>query len=531
MWAALLLMGCPPERDGPDRAEPPPTPPPHSSPGSSGSTAETGPSPVAYPRCGSLDRSVRWSGSGVITYLAPGPEGTLFAAGNLGSDLVLGEEGGAPRLFGSCAGFADAMLVRLDAGGRVLWSRVARGCGVGSNALDAADGRVAWLTARSATIAVFPGGGNPDVEVTEHGMGDEAVAVYTDQGDLLWVGDIGGPTSDHSLDVALAPDRSVVVVGYFNAVGPITVAPGPGEVVLEPSEKWDTGFLQDDGYLARWNPDGTLAWAQVIGGAGDITPSTVAVLDDGTIVVVGAFTRSLLLAPGTPEQVQHRALDSGDGTDGFVAAWDSSGRLKWSQVWGDGRVGNSVDGTVPFASGVLSILVVGRNAVFGSPSVPWDVDDMSYAMAQWTAGGEVTSARSVLSALGGGLFSLDALPSGWTAASGTADRLVFGASPNTTTLTNVVGGGDPLLVTWRPDGTEACAWPMLSTREDFYETAWGAMLDGRGGVWAAVNFNAQLDVVPGTPEALTLTDTTTYGADVLLARFLLEAPDSTASAP
>ncbi len=531
MWPALYLLGCPLERTGSDRTRPPSTTTADTAPASSGSTGETGASPAGYPRCGSLDRAVRWSGSGTTEHLAPGPNGTIFAAGNLGSELVLGEEESSPRLYGSCAGFADALLVRMDAEGGVLWSRVARGCGVGSNALDAADGRVAWLTARSRTLAVYPGGANPDVEVREHGLGDQAVAVYTDQGDLLWVGDAGGASGDHPLDVALAPDGSVVVVGYF-AISPMTVAPGPGEVVLEPSEKSDTGFTQDDGYLARWNPDGTLAWAQVIGGAGDIDPSTVAVLDDGTIVVVGSFTRSLLLAPGTPEQVQLPALDLTSGSDGFTAAWDADGRLLWAQVWGDRRVENLVRASADIpGGGVVSIGAVGTNAEFGDPPTRWPVDDLSYALARWSPAGQVDSVRSVMSALGTGFFSLSVDPRGWTAAAGLAGTVTFGEPPNTVDLANVVGGADPMVVTWRSDGSEACAWPILSTREDFYERAAAVMFDGQGGLWAAVNFVARLEVVPGTPEALTLTDTTTYGADVLLARFLLEAPGSTSSEP
>ncbi|MCA9488934.1 MAG: hypothetical protein KC621_03405 [Myxococcales bacterium] len=479
---------------------------------------------MSYPLCGGLDRHLRWTGAGSVVLLEGDGAGGLVTGGALGSSLTLGEPG-SPRVFGSCAGRWDALLTRLAPDGTVVWSRAARGCGVGSSGLAVGAGRVAWLVEQTRP-ATFEGGSRPDVAPTpQHGLAEQAVAVYGLDGDVLWVADIGSEASAEPLDVAMAADGSVVAVGQWAALHPLTVWPGggPGEVVLQPSAK-EGGAIRDDGYIARWNADGTLAWAQAMHGPGNIEPTTVTVTDDGTIVVVGNFEDGLVLAPATPEEAALEPFDGSINRDGFVAAWNPDGRLLWSQRWGGTHLANDVEGdTVPVPGGFLSSVVVGTGAVFGSPEVPWQGPDFSYAFARWGSDGQVDPPRFAVECLYTGLKSLDVSPDGWIAVGGLSGGTRFGAPPNTIEISNEVGGADPRLLTWRPDGSEACAWPILSNRLDFYESVSAVLLDGHGGLWAAINFERDLVVVSGSDE-LALSDDTREGTDVLLAHFLLEAP-------
>ncbi len=491
--------------------------------GSTATTAGTGATTAPLPpRCGPMDLLVHWTGGGVASKLDAAPDGGGYLAGGLGPELVLGAAPGSPVLHDSCGAAYDGLLVRYRPDGTAAWSRAARGCGLGSVAVEAGPDRVAWVTLRFDTPAVFDGGRTQDGRVGSHGLNDVTVASYTLGGDLLWVSDIGGEGIDGAMDVAVASDGSVYVVGTYRRL-PITIAHGPGAITLQPADHGEF-TNDDDGFLAKWNPDGTLAWAQAMLGLGDKDPATVTVAADGTVIVVGSYVEEVVLAPGTPEETRWVAIsDTGVAADGFTAAFDPGGRLSWSQRWGDARMSNDVASAAVTPDGVAAIAIVGTGATFGFSAEPFPVDDFSQALVHWTSEGTVSSVRSVLSVINQGLDAVDARSDGWIAAAGsTGNALTFGAPPNQVTLTAT--RGSPMVLTWRPDGTEACAWPIVSDRQDNYDSAEAAEFDGHGGLWVTGSFPDHLTFVPGTPQEATLTDGGVDGYDIFLAHFRLEDP-------
>ncbi|MCA9493603.1 MAG: hypothetical protein KC621_26910 [Myxococcales bacterium] len=114
------------------------------------------------------------------------------------------------------------------------------------------------------------------------------------------------------------------------------------------------------------------------------------------------------------------------------------------------------------------------------------------------------------------------LSQGWFVGEGSTYGFTFGATPNTTTHTPSLRA-EPLLVTWRPDGTEACYWPIAIDDPDYNTWTQAVAFDGQGGLWATVEFRGNLTVLPDTPQATTLADQTAYGFDTALLHFQLEA--------
>jgi hypothetical protein len=151
-------------------------------------------------------------------------------------------------------------------------------------------------------------------------------------GEAKWTRKIGAAGDQAIADVAAGPGNGVAVVGTFGSafeLEGITFSPG-GSI---------------DGWVARYAPDGQLAWVTQIGGTGQESVSGVAFTSDGNLVVVGGFDQTL--------HIEDFDLPSAGGYDGFVALL--------SGVTG-GPIGVAVFGT-PAVEGVRAVAVAADDSI------------------------------------------------------------------------------------------------------------------------------------------------------------------------
>jgi len=123
----------------------------------------------------------------------------------------------------------------------------------------------------------------------------------------------GGSDYDVFTSVAVAPDGSIVAVG--NTIS------------------WDGDFPVShgtrDGVVARFTPNGDLAWSHTYGGSEEDYFTAVAVAPDGSIIVAGNTW-----SPDGDFPTSH-----GDGYDAVIARLTSDGVVQWSHTYG----GNDYD--------------------------------------------------------------------------------------------------------------------------------------------------------------------------------------------
>jgi hypothetical protein len=275
--------------------------------------------------------------------VALGPDGSVFVAGSVGREHY---EGGA------------WFLEHRSATGRLLWRRAAPG----------------WhhLLATGVT-SVAVGAGMVVIGGHEYGCcsvaADEGwVRAYSLDGDLLWVTDVAAPgrfsaNHDGVADVAVGGKGSVYLTGWVEtkARSDDTEATDVEVLIQKLSEDgaliWSRVLLDhhrrdlDRGvsvatrgdelvvaayltggwlapgrtdraghaWLGRFTFDGRLRWSRAWGNDRRLAtePTSTALAEDGTIVVVGA------------------ARDPTDeGIDAFVRSWSPSGRPGWSTTLG-----------------------------------------------------------------------------------------------------------------------------------------------------------------------------------------------------
>ena len=338
-------------------------------------------------------------------------------------------------------------------------------------------------------------------------------------GKLIWAKRAGGAAYDHGYAITTLSDNSTVVTGYFEESA--TFGPGePNMTVLTP-----VGIYPDI-FIARYNPDGTLAWAKRAGGNRSDCGLGITALSDDSTVVTGHFMWPATFGPGEPNQT---VLTSVGGYDIFIARYNTDGTLAWAKraggTWEDGYdEGNGITTLSDNSTVVTGCFTGWANFGPGEPNQtvlvsPGDADIDTF-IARYNPDGTLAWAKRAGewgTDIGSGITTLSdnsTVVTGWFNGLAT-----FGpGEPNQTVLTSA-GYGDIFIARYNPDG--ALAWA---------KRAGGASDDNGNGITALSDnstvvtgyFSWSAIFGPGEPNETVLT--TAYYSEVFIARY---NPDGT----
>jgi hypothetical protein len=256
--------------------------------------------------------------------------GSLLAfSGQYAGDLNLGEGPLTPVTTAGEHGFA---AVFDNAAGVLVWSRpfVPGPSGeVYFNGAAISDQRSCFAVRFDAPTDF--GGGTVAADLQ-----DGAVVWYSPDGGWLGQAVIASPGLDRAGRVALTPSGACVAIG--NAGGAFRL----GTVNVD-------AFGGLDGWVALFGETGGPAFVHALGGTGEDSASSVAAGPDGTIYVSGVFEGQA--------DIGGRVLASHGMTDGFVAAFASSGELRWALALGG--EGNDSVSDVAVSSDGAEIAIAG----------------------------------------------------------------------------------------------------------------------------------------------------------------------------
>jgi len=158
---------------------------------------------------------------------------------------------------------------------------------------------------------------------------DIFVARYDSNGKFIWAKHAGGTGWDRGWGITTLSDDSTVVAGRFFD----TALFGPGE----PNQTILTSSGDYDIFIARYNTDGTLAWAKRAGGIGEDSGYGVTSLSDNSIIMTGDFTGAAAFGAGESKET---ILTSNGESDIFIARYDPDGTLSWvKHAGGSGWIG------------------------------------------------------------------------------------------------------------------------------------------------------------------------------------------------
>ncbi|TET37342.1 MAG: hypothetical protein E3J72_06235 [Planctomycetota bacterium] len=294
-------------------------------------------------------------------------DGSILVTGQFYGQVTFGA-GEANETSISSAGIYDMFIAKYNSDGTLAWVKRAGGIGHqrGLYVRAHSDGS-AYITGRLEETGTFGQGEGNETDLTSAGLIDIFVAKYNADGTFAWAKSAGGTGIDIGEGVSVFPDGSAVVTGYFNDNATFGLGE-PGEttlVVTNPS------FGRSDVFVAKYNPDGTLAWAKPAGGTEHDRSQAVCTYSNGSAIITGYFRSSAIFGPGEPGQILIGAV----AEDTFIAKYNSDGTIAWARNAGVDSNGN---GIAALSDG--SAILCGYIA---SPITGWDI----YIAKHYSSGG------------------------------------------------------------------------------------------------------------------------------------------------
>ena len=223
----------------------------------------------------------------------------------------------------TAAGASDIFVVKYNSNGTVAWASRAGGpqvSGFGNDGFDEGHGIAldgsgnSYVTGWFASTATFGPGEPNQTQLTTSGTDDIFVAKYNSNGTLAWVRGVGSTASDKGSAISVDGSGNAYVTGRFTG----TVTFGSGEPNQTQLTSASASFY--DIFVAKYNGNGTLAWAKQAGSTSTDQGFGIAVDVLGNSYVTGSFSGTATFGLGDPNETQLTSAGSHDIFVGKFAA-------------------------------------------------------------------------------------------------------------------------------------------------------------------------------------------------------------------
>jgi hypothetical protein len=332
---------------------------------------------------------------------------------------------------------------------------------------------------------------------------DMFLAKYDPNGNVLWAESAGGANSDGANSLALDASGNIYVTGWFYS--PFITF---GSVILPNS---DNSGNTSDLFIAKYNTNGNVIWAERFGGTDDDVANSITVDVSNNIYLTGYFYNDTLIF-GTS------TLANGyDNDDVFLTKLDNSGNVIWANSAGgtDNSLANSVasdaSGNAYVAGGFYC-----DTLAFGSYTLINDnggYEDIF--LAKYDSSGSVIWAKSEGGTNDDVAYSVAADVSGNAYLTGSFRSTYLTVGSYTLLNTDSTNGTDDIfLAKFNSNGNVLWAKSAGGTNDD---DAYSVAVDKSGNSYIAGRFNSP--VISFGPDTLTNAVSTGISADIFLAKY------------
>jgi len=206
------------------------------------------------------------------------------------------------------SGNTDIFIAKYDSSGNLLWARKAGGTqdDEGTRIILDAQNHV-FLTGFFSDRGIFSG-----KSVISKGNNDAFIARYDTSGNCQWVQSLGGSGMDKSFGLAADSTGNSYITGFFY----YSVSFSNNATVLQ------ADGLSSDIFTVKYDIDGTILWAQRIGGPYNDAAFGIAVDKEESFYITGYFLETATFGDFT--------LDAIGYNDIFVAKYDSTLDCIWA---------------------------------------------------------------------------------------------------------------------------------------------------------------------------------------------------------
>ena len=360
------------------------------------------------------------NGDDAIVAIATGLDGSIYVSGYTDASLD-GQTN---------SGGLDAFITKYSADGTKVWTHL-----LGTSSGDQARALTTGLDG-----SIYVGGyiaGNLDGQANSGGQ-DVFVTKYNPEGTKVWTRLLGTSSGDQARALTTGLDGSIYVGGY--TAGNLDGQANSGAV---------------DGFVTKYNPDGTKVWTRLIGTSGADYANALTKGLDGSIYV-GGYTYGSL----------DGQTNSG-GADAFVSKYSADGTKIWTRLLGT----SSSDIVNALTTGLDGSIYVG-GYTYGSLDGQTNSGGADAFVSKYSADGTkiwtrllgtsgTDTARALMTGLDGSIY-----------VSGDTLFNLDGQANN-----NAIGSTDGFVTKYNPDGTKV--WTrLIGTSGVDYANALTKGLDG-----------------------------------------------------
>lgn len=266
-------------------------------------------------------------------------------------------------------GEQDIFIQKLDVNGNFIWVKHIGGISYDRcNSITTDDSNNIYLTGRFRDTVDFDPGIGVNNLISE-GHNDIFILKLDNDGELLWVKQMGGSQNDYGLSIRLDLAGNIYTTGWFDST--VDFDPGVGVTTLTSTGEVDT-------YIQKLDANGNFLWVKQIGELDEVRSRELTIDAIGNLYLTGHFMGTTDFDPGTGIT----NLTSAGDYDIFIQKLNSNGNLLWAKqmggialdqgfsiavndsghVYTTGRFNETVD--FDPGAGVTNLISAGNNDIF-----------------------------------------------------------------------------------------------------------------------------------------------------------------------
>jgi gliding motility-associated-like protein len=223
-------------------------------------------------------------------------------------------------------GYADATLGKFDNNGKLLWMTYFGGSDADDAAAVTIDnaGNVIMTGSTFSTDHIATAGAYQAQNGGPNWEPDAFIAKFDNNGNILWSTFYGGEDLDYGTGVVTDANNNIFVCGFTSSTAQIAT---PGS--YQPT--YGGGTLNDanDGFLAKFTPNGSISWATYYGGPSFDRCYGIAMDNTGSVFITGTANSVSNIASANAFQ-----KTAGGNGDAFLAKFTNAGTRVWATYYG-----------------------------------------------------------------------------------------------------------------------------------------------------------------------------------------------------
>ncbi len=261
-------------------------------------------------------KNIGGSGTDVGTEITSDADGNVIVCGRFETTMDSDPSSGISNLVS--AGDFDMVVIKFDSTGQFIWSKRVGGTGFDefTNVECDALGNVILVGYFEGTVDLDPNVGVNSV--TSQGISDLYVMKLSPEGETLWMHELTGASDESTGGLSVTSTGHIFVSGGFFGTTNFSTSTSL------------TSAGENDAYVMKLNPDGTLNWVKQIGGTSFDYAWDLDTYTNGDVVLAGRFRDVVDFNPG----VAVANGTSAGSNDGFLVRFNTNGDYVWHNTFG-----------------------------------------------------------------------------------------------------------------------------------------------------------------------------------------------------